>query len=308
MNRCRPRTRRGGKSDAMKKAYIIRWGRNTLALGPRTRIMGILNVTPDSFSDGGRYLDPEAALRQGEALVAAGADILDVGGESTRPFAPEVPVEEEMRRVLPVIEALAGRIPVPISIDTTKAGVARRALEAGAAMINDISALQADAQMAPLAAERGVPVILMHMRGTPRTMQVDPVYEDVVSEIVAFLAEAVRRAQDAGIARERIIVDPGIGFGKTVDHNLELIARLAEFAGLDVPLLVGPSRKTFIRKLLSDRPDEALPPDHPDVETGTQAVVAACAFNGAHILRVHDVAATRLTLKMIDAVKRAGGD
>ncbi len=305
MNPRRRRIRHGKTGDTMK-SYIIRWGRYALELGPRTRIMGILNVTPDSFSDGGRYLDAEAALRQGEALVAAGADILDVGGESTRPFAPEVPAEEEMRRVVPVIEALAGRIPVPISIDTTKAGVARRALDAGAAMINDISALQADAQMAPLAAERGVPVILMHMRGTPRTMQVDPVYEDVVAEIVTFLAEAVQRAQDAGIARERIIVDPGIGFGKTVAHNLQLIARLPEFTGLDVPLLVGPSRKTFIRKLLSEQPDEALPPDHPAVETGTQAVVAACALNGAHILRVHNVAATRLTLKLTDALREIG--
>ncbi len=285
------------------KSYTLKWRRYRLPLGRRTCLMGILNVTPDSFSDGGRYLDPEAALRQGEALVQAGADILDVGGESTRPFAPPVPAEEEVRRVVPVIEALAGRLPVPISIDTTKAAVAHRSLEAGAAIINDISALQADPQMGAVAADHGVPVVLMHMRGTPRTMQIDPVYQDLIGEIREFLEEAVRRAERAGIPRTSVIVDPGIGFGKTVDHNLELIARLEEFAALDVPLLVGPSRKAFIRKVLSDRPGEALPPDDPAVETGTQAVVAACALKGVHILRVHDVASARLTLKMADALR-----
>lgn len=285
------------------KSYTLKWRRYRLPLGRRTCLMGILNVTPDSFSDGGRYLDPEAALRQGEALVQAGADILDVGGESTRPFAPPVPAEEEVRRVVPVIEALAGRLPVPISIDTTKAAVAHRSLEAGAAIINDISALQADPQMGAVAADHGVPVVLMHMRGTPRTMQIDPVYQDLIGEIREFLEEAVRRAERAGIPRTSVIVDPGIGFGKTVDHNLELIARLEEFAALDVPLLVGPSRKAFIRKVLSDRPGEALPPDDPAVETGTQAVVAACALKGGHILRVHDVASARLTLKMADALR-----
>jgi len=289
------------------KSTTLKWGRHRLTLGRRTSIMGILNVTPDSFSDGGRYLDPEAALRQGEALVQAGADILDVGGESTRPYAQEVPAAEEIRRVVPVIEALADRMPVPLSIDTTKAEVARRSLEAGAAIINDISALQADSQMGAVAADHGVPVILMHMRGSPRTMQIDPVYQDLIGEIRGFLEDAVVRAESAGIPREKIIVDPGIGFGKTVDHNLELIARLAEFAVLDVPLLVGPSRKAFIRKILGDRSDEALPPDHPAVETGTQAVVAACALQGVHILRVHDVGSTRLTLKMADALRGVAG-
>jgi dihydropteroate synthase len=289
------------------KSTTLKWGRYRLTLGRRTNIMGILNVTPDSFSDGGRYLDPEAALRQGEALVQAGADILDVGGESTRPFAQEVPAAEEIRRVVPVIEALADRVPVPLSIDTTKAEVARRCLEAGAAIINDISALQADPQMGAVAADHGVPVILMHMRGSPRTMQIDPVYQDLIGEIRGFLEDAVVRAESAGIPRERIIVDPGVGFGKTVDHNLELISRLAEFAVLDVPLLVGPSRKAFIRKVLGDRSGEALPPDHPAVESGTQTVVAACALQGAHILRVHDVGSTRLTLKMADALRGVAG-
>jgi len=275
-----------------------------LQLGPRTRIMGILNVTPDSFSDGGRYLDPDTALSQGEALVKAGADIIDVGGESTRPFAQEVPALEEMRRVVPVIEALAERVSVPISVDTAKAEVARRALKAGAAIINDISALRADPQMGAVAAGHGVPIVLMHMRGTPRSMQVNPVYKDLLSEISGFIVKAIARAEAAGIRRSHVIIDPGIGFGKTVAHNLKLIGRLTDFAVLDAPLLVGPSRKAFIRKVLSERSDEDLTPDLPSVETGTQAVVAACALQGAHILRVHDVASTRLTLKMIDALKR----
>ena len=275
-----------------------------MQLGPRTRIMGILNVTPDSFSDGGRYLDPDTALSQGEALVKAGADIIDVGGESTRPFAQEVPALEEMRRVVPVIEALAERVSVPISVDTAKAEVARRALKAGAAIINDISALRADPQMGAVAAGHGVPIVLMHMRGTPRSMQVNPVYKDLLSEISGFIVKAIARAEAAGIRRSHVIIDPGIGFGKTVAHNLKLIGRLTDFAVLDAPLLVGPSRKAFIRKVLSERSDEDLTPDLPSVETGTQAVVAACALQGAHILRVHDVASTRLTLKMIDALKR----
>lgn len=275
-----------------------------MQLGARTCIMGILNVTPDSFSDGGRYLAPGDALRQGKALVEAGADIIDVGGESTRPFSREVSAQEEIRRVMPVIEALADSVAVPISIDTTKAEVARRALKVGAAIINDISALQADPQMGAVAAGCGVPVVLMHMRGTPRSMQVNPVYQDLIGEIRDFLEKAVASAEGAGIPRSRIIIDPGIGFGKTVAHNLEILGHLADFAALDVPLLVGPSHKAFIRKVLSDRPDEDLPPDLPAVETGTQAIVAACALQGVHILRVHDVAATRLTLKMIDALKR----
>lgn len=293
------------KKTSSMKPYTLRWGSRRLQLGPRrTCIMGILNVTPDSFSDGGRYLDLEDALLQGEALVEAGADIIDVGGESTRPFAKEVPAQEEIRRVMPVIEALADRMTVPISVDTTKAEVAREALKAGAAIINDISALQADPQMGAVVAGHGVPVVLMHMRGTPRTMQVNPVYTDLIEEIRDFLEKAVARAQGAGIARSRIIIDPGIGFGKTVAHNLELIGRLTEFAALDLPLLVGPSHKAFIRKVLSDRPGGELPPDLPAVEIGTQAVVAACALQGAHILRVHDAATTQQTLKIIDALKR----
>ncbi len=248
--------------------------------------MGILNVTPDSFSDGGRFLDPRDAVAQGLQLAAAGADIVDVGGESTRPFSEPVPAEEEIRRVVPVIAALSDALPIPISIDTSKAAVARRALEAGAAMINDISALRSDPDLAPLAAEFGVPVILMHMRGEPLSMQRDPRYDDLVGEINAFL----RR------------VDPGIGFGKTAEHNLQLIRRLPEFAGLNLPLLVGPSRKSFIRRLVAPENEKPLPPDQPAVETGTQSAVAACIFNGAHIVRVHDVANTLATVKVADAI------
>jgi dihydropteroate synthase len=269
--------------------------------------MGIVNVTPDSFSDGGLFLDPGNAVAQGLRLAAAGADIIDVGGESTRPFADPVSADEEIRRVLPVIEALAGQIQVPISIDTSKADVARRALAAGAAMVNDISALQADGRLAAVAAEFGVPVVLMHMRGEPRTMQVAPRYEDLVGEIYAFLAQAAAAAKKHGILSERLIVDPGIGFGKTPEHNLQLIGRLAEFAGLGLPLLVGPSRKSFIRRLVKPEGAKDIGADQPAVETGTQAAVAACILNGAHIVRVHDVANTLATVKVADAIVNAAG-
>jgi dihydropteroate synthase len=280
----------------------MEWGRHRLELGRRTCIMGIVNVTPDSFSDGGRFLDPGDAVAQGLRLAAAGADIIDVGGESTRPFAEPVSAEEEIRRVLPVIEALVGQIQVPLSIDTSKADVARRALAAGAAMVNDISALQADERLAAVAAEFGVPVVLMHMRGEPRTMQVAPRYADLVGEIYSFLAQAAAAAEKQGILRERLLVDPGIGFGKTPEHNLQLIGRLAEFAGLGLPLLVGPSRKSFIRRLVKPEGAKDIAADQPAVETGTQAAVAACILNGAHIVRVHDVANTLATAKVADAI------
>ncbi len=257
--------------------------------------MGILNVTPDSFSDGGRFFDKEDAVAQGEALAAAGADIIDVGGESTRPFSEAVPAEEEIRRVVPVIEKLAHRVSVPISIDTTKAQVAAQALETGAVIVNDIGALRLDPAMANLVADREVPVVLMHMQGTPRTMQENPQYEDVVAEVQRFLSDAIYRAEEAGIDRSKIIVDPGIGFGKTVTHNLQLIKDLSAFLGLGVPVLIGPSRKSFISKLLG--------PGDERREVGTQAAVTAAAMNGAHIVRVHDVERTRQTLKLVDALR-----
>jgi dihydropteroate synthase len=260
--------------------------------------MGILNVTPDSFSDGNLYFDKEDAVAHGEALAAAGADIIDVGGESSRPFSEPVPTEEEIRRVIPVIEELARRLSVPISIDTTKAPVARHALEAGAVMVNDIGALRLDPAMPDLVANADVPVVLMHMKGTPKTMQVNPQYEDVIGEVKGFLADAVHGAQEAGISRNKIIVDPGIGFGKTVTDNLRLIKDLRALQPLGVPIVIGVSRKSFISKLLG--------PGDERREVGTQAAVAAAALNGAHIVRVHDVERTRETLKLVDAIENSG--
>ncbi len=261
-------------------------------------MMGILNVTPDSFSDGGLYFDKEDAVAHGEALAAAGADIIDIGGESSRPFSGPVLAKEEIRRVVPIIEELARRLSVPISIDTTRAQVARQALEAGAVMVNDIGALMLDPAMADLVADRDVPVVLMHMQGSPKTMQVNPQYQDVVGEVKSFLADVIHRAEEAGIDRDKIIVDPGIGFGKTVTHNLRLIKDLRALQPLGVPVLIGLSRKSFISKLLG--------PGDERREAGTQAAVAAAALNGAHIVRVHDVERTRETLKLVDAIKNSG--
>jgi dihydropteroate synthase len=287
------------------KNYAMLWQGRRLALGPRTLVMGVLNVTPDSFSDGGRFYAVEAAVQQGLRLAAEGADILDVGGESTRPFAAPVPLEEELERVLPVIAALAERVCVPISIDTVKASVARRALEAGASLVNDISALRADPDMAAVVAAADVPVILMHMRGEPRTMQVAPVYADVTREVATFLSEACDRAVTVGIPRSRIIVDPGIGFGKSFAHNLQLLRQLPRLEDLGVPILVGTSRKAFVRHLLKPPGAQDLPADAPVVVQGTQATVAAAALGGAHMVRVHDVAAARVTLTIVDAIRGA---
>jgi dihydropteroate synthase len=259
--------------------------------------MGVLNVTPDSFSDGGLFFDKADAVAHGEEMARAGADIIDVGGESSRPFSEPLPAEEEIRRVIPVIEALARRVSIPISIDTTKAQVASQALDAGAVIVNDIGALRLDPAMASLVANRGVPVVLMHMQGTPATMQMEPHYEDVVAEVKAFLADAVRRAEEAGIERKKTVVDPGIGFGKTVTHNLLLIQHLKALQSLGVPILIGPSRKSFISKILG--------PGDERREIGTQAAVTAAVLNGAHIVRVHDVERTRETLKLVDAIRHS---
>lgn len=258
--------------------------------------MGIVNVTPDSFSDGGRFLDREAAIAHGNRLAREGADLLDIGGESTRPGAEPVPAEVELERVVPVIEALSGI--VPISIDTTKPEVAAAAIEAGAAMVNDVTAL-ADPQMARLCAATGVEVVLMHMLGTPRTMQDNPHYEDVVTEILTFLEERVASAVTAGIDREKIWIDPGIGFGKTVTHNLTLLAALDRFAATGLPVLVGPSRKTFIGRLDHDVPEgERL--------GGTIACCLAARSGSAAMVRVHDVAEVSQALAVAEAIDRAG--
>jgi len=276
-----------------------------MEFGRKTCIMGVVNVTPDSFSDGGNFFTSDAAVAQGEKLAADGADILDIGGESTRPFSEPIPDDEEIRRVIPVIENLAKRLSIPISIDTMKAAVARRALEAGAAMINDISALRFDPDMAAVAKAFDTPVVLMHMLGDPKTMQKSPSYDDLIFEIRNFLEEAIRRAEGQGISKSKLIIDPGIGFGKTVSHNLLLINHLAAFASLEVPILIGPSRKAFIRKLLKNEQSEDISADSPIVEIGTQAAVAAAVLRGAHIVRVHDVANTRATIRILDAMRAA---
>ena len=287
------------------KNFSLSWGEHRLDLGRRTCIMGVVNVTPDSFSDGGKFFTIDDAVTQGHKLFEDGADILDIGGESTRPFSDAVSEEEEIQRVVPVIEKLSKQISIPISIDTTKAKVADCALKAGASMINDISSLRFDPDLANVAADYGVPVILMHMLGNPKTMQVEPKYEDLIAEIKAFLENRIEQAERKGIPRSKIIIDPGIGFGKTFDHNLSLIKNLYEFKTLNVPILIGPSRKAFIRNLLKDETMEDIHPHSGLVETGTQASVAAAVLNGAHIVRVHDVFNTRITVKIIDAIKSA---
>jgi dihydropteroate synthase len=254
------------------------------------KVMGIVNVTPDSFSDGGLYLDPADAIAHGRRLVEAGADVLDIGGESTRPGAAEVPVDEELARVVPVVEGLAGV--APISIDTTKAAVAEAAIDAGAGMVNDVTGLRGDPGMAGLCAERKVEVVIMHMLGTPRTMQKDPRYDDVVAEVLEFLLGQAEHAAAGGIERERIWIDPGIGFGKTVEHNLALLAATSRFASTGLPVLVGPSRKTFIGKLDGSREDARL--------GGTIAACLEAMRGGAAMVRVHDVGAVRQAIRVAE--------
>ncbi|HYR96061.1 MAG TPA: dihydropteroate synthase [Candidatus Binatus sp.] len=264
----------------------------------RVVLVGILNATPDSFSDGGVHLDPARAAAAAAEMVAAGARMLDVGAESTRPGAVPVPAEEERRRLLPVLRAVRDAVGVPISVDTTKADVARRALEAGADLVNDVSAGRFDPGMLPLCAASGVPVVLMHMQGTPATMQQDPRYTDVVTEVTEFLAERAQAAAEAGVAPDAIVVDPGIGFGKTVEHNCRLLRRLDLIAALGYPILVGVSRKGFIGGLLGGRGAEAR-------LHGTAAAVALAVAGGARLLRVHDVAAMRDVVAVAEAVAGA---
>ncbi|MFP4531369.1 MAG: dihydropteroate synthase [Desulfobacterales bacterium] len=286
--------------------HQLTWQTQRLELGPKTRIMGILNVTPDSFSDGGRFFAHETALAHAEKMIADGADIIDIGGESTRPFSEPVSAEEECRRVLPVIEQLADRFEVPISIDTTKAKVAQEAISAGASIINDISALRFDPEMGRVAAETDALTILMHMKGSPADMQVAPAYDDLITEIYQFLKEAILRAQSYGIDKSKLIIDPGIGFGKTAAHNLCLIQKLDAFQELGVPVLLGSSRKAFIRKILGAASGSGEPPpEAPAIETGTQASITAGVLNGAHMVRVHEVGNASATIKIADAIKNA---
>jgi dihydropteroate synthase len=285
--------------------FHLDFGRFHLDLGSRTCIMGVLNVTPDSFSDGGRFNTYEKALAQGFRLVEQGADILDIGGESTRPFSKPISASEEMDRVIPVIDALAKKISIPISIDTLKSTVARAALDAGASIINDISAFEMDPAMADLAAERGVPVVLMHMKGTPEIMQVDPDYKDLLQEIPQYLSDRAAYAVSKGIEKQLLILDPGIGFGKTVHHNLLLIRCLEKVTALGYPVLVGPSRKSFIRKILTKNAPAGSQEMSEQIETGTLAAVGACLAHGAHIVRVHDVARAVDFTRVFDAIRNA---
>lgn len=281
----------------MTKRRIYSWKcRNrSVLLGERTLVMGILNTTPDSFSDGGSYFDPAAAVDRALEMIAQGADIIDVGGESTRPGADPVQALEEIRRTVPIIGKIRAQSDVPISIDTMKAEVAFQALEAGADIINDVSALEGDAEMAGVAAESLAGVVLMHMQGSPRTMQNDPEYGDVVHEVGAYLKTRMDVAAEAGINRDRLVIDPGIGFGKTVEHNLQLLRGLPRLARCGAPLLVGASRKSFIGRLLRKGPaDERL--------AGSLGAAAFAVMGGAHILRVHDVLETCDVCRLLDTL------
>ena len=267
----------------------------TIDFSRHTAIMGIINVTPDSFYDGGQRLEASRAIADGIAMVHAGAEILDVGGESTRPGAAPVGQEEEWARVLPVVSGLRREVQVPISIDTYKSDVAKLALDAGADIVNDISALRFDPAMVTLVAAEKIPIVLMHMQGKPQTMQTEPRYHDVVRDVRDFLAAQLYEAMDGGIGAERIILDPGIGFGKTLEHNLQLLRGLPVLAALGQPLLIGVSRKAFIGKILDVNPDHRL--------EGSLAAAVAAVLAGANIVRVHDVAETRRAVRVADAIR-----
>ena len=261
----------------------------------RPLVMGVLNVTPDSFSDGGRYLDPGAAVKHALEMVEEGADLIDIGAESSRPGAEPVPEPEELRRLIPVVQEVCRQVRIPVSVDTAKAAVARAAIEAGAAMVNDISACQADPSMANVVAETGAGLVLMHMQGTPRTMQQAPRYGSVVDEVREFLHARMQAAVQAGIAADHILLDPGIGFGKNLEHNLTLLAGLDAFQSLGRPILVGVSRKAFIGEVLGRRTDDRL--------MGTAAGGAAAVLRGARVVRVHDVKAMRDVVRMVHAIQ-----
>jgi len=281
-----------------RRRFRIRLGARTLAVGPRPAIMGVLNVTPDSFSDGGRYLDPTDAVARAERLVQEGADLVDVGGESTRPGSDPVPEDEELARVMPVVETLASRLDVPISIDTRRARVAREAASAGAGLINDVTGLLGDPEMPAAVAETGAGCVIMHMLGEPKTMQHRPQYDNLMADIARHLRRGMQAARDAGVPEEAIIVDPGIGFGKTLAHNLEVLARLGQLRALGVPILVGPSRKRFIGEV-------AGVPAPADRVPGTAAACTLAVAAGALLVRVHDVAEAVQALAVAAAVRDA---
>jgi dihydropteroate synthase len=285
--------------DFHKRQFTLRLGTHIWELGERTRIMGILNVTPDSFSDGGLYSEPQTAVERALKMAEDGADIIDVGGESSRPGSEPVSAEEEWDRVGPVLRRLLSQLKVPISIDTYKPEVAEKALDLGVHLVNDISGLRGDGRMREIVARYKVPVVVMHMKGTPKTMQLNPHYDSLISEVMRHLRESISLALQAGMRKDALIVDPGIGFGKTPSHNLTILRRLREFSSLGCPIMVGTSRKSFIGSVLN------LPIE--DRVEGTAATVAAAVLGGAHIVRVHDVREMVRVCRMADAIKAAGG-
>ena len=274
----------------------LRCRNRTLPLGERTLLMGVLNVTPDSFSDGGLYFDQDKAIAHGLRMVEEGADLIDVGGESTRPGSKPLALEEELKRIIPVIETLAGKVDVPITIDTYKSAVASRAIDAGARIINDISGLHFDPAVAKVAAKHDTPLILMHIRGTPETMQKEVHYRSLLSEILQSLRESIQKAESFGVDPDQIIIDPGIGFGKTLEHNLLIIKHLSEFRVLGKPILLGTSRKSFIGKILNAEVDQRL--------EGTLSTIAIGVLNGAHIIRGHDVLPAKKVIAVADAIRK----
>jgi len=279
----------------LRADYKIDCRGKILDLGSRTHVMGVLNVTPDSFSDGGRFADADRALAHAREMAAAGADIIDIGGESTRPGAEPLSEEEELRRIIPLIERLSAELSIPISVDTYKSAVAIKALQAGASIVNDISGLRFSPDMARVVADFGAALVIMHIRGTPRTMQQDPVYDDVVDEIRSYLEKGVEIAVNGGVDREKVLIDPGIGFGKTLQHNLELLDRLNELRAIGRPILLGTSRKKFIGTVLEiPEPDQRV--------DGTAATVAIGIERGACVVRVHDVKRMVQVAQMTDAI------
>ncbi len=278
--------------------YSVRCRKQKLILGKRTLLMGVLNVTPDSFSDGGVFFDKKKAISHGLGMVEEGADIIDIGGESTRPGSKPIELEEELRRVIPVIESLEKEVDVPISIDTYKSAVAQRAIEAGVQIINDISGLHFDPSLARVAAREDTPLALMHIRGTPETMQKDVHYGSLFSEIIRYLKDSIQMAENAGLDPGQIIIDPGIGFGKTVEDNLQIIKNLYEFRILGKPILLGTSRKSFVGKILNTEVENRL--------EGTLSSIAIGVFNGAHIIRSHDVLQAKKAIAVADAIRLAG--
>jgi dihydropteroate synthase len=283
--------------NGARKEFVLRCRSGDLRLGKRTLIMGVLNITPDSFSDGGLFFEPHKAIEHGLRMAEAGADLIDVGGESSRPGSDPVPLDEELNRVIPIIEELASRLQIPISVDTYKSQVAERAIEAGAQMINDISGLRFDPQMPTVAVRYDTPLIIMHIKGIPKMMQQDPLYESLMGEIIDYLREGMAKAEQEGVDPHQVIIDPGIGFGKRVQDNLLIINRLSELNTLDRPLLIGTSRKSFIGAVLDAEVNQR--------GIGTLASVAVSILKGAHIVRVHDVAPIKQTVDMVDAIINA---